>query len=81
MGQTARFERYMADLMHFVASGRKIDPEKSPKFITQIEKMYRNPFEKKDLRSADEIKAHIIGRIKELRRVKKDGSAEAGGED
>lgn len=67
--------------MYFVASGQKIDPERSPRFITQIEKMYRNPFQEKDMRSAAEIKAHIIGRIRELRGVKEDGSAAAGGED
>lgn len=71
----------MADLMWFVASGQKIDPERSPRFITQIEKMYKNPFKEKDLRSAAEIKAHIIGRIRKLRGVKKDGSAAAGRED
>lgn len=67
--------------MHFVASGRKIDPEKTPRFITLIEKIFKNPFKKQDLRSAEEIKAHIKNRIHELRGGKKDGSADAGGKD
>ena len=78
LGQTARFERFMADLMFFVASGKHIDPERSPRFAEQVEKVYGNPFTKpQKQRTAAEVKEHILTRIRELRGVKNDGSAEA----
>lgn len=77
LGQTARYERFMADLMFFVASGKHIDPEKSPRFAEQVEKVYRNPFKKPQKpRTAAEVKEHILTRIRELRGVKKCGSTE-----
>ena len=82
LGQTARYERYMAELMFFVASGKQIDPDRSPRFNEQVEKIYGNPFKKPQKpRTAKEIKDHILTRIRELRGVKKSGSAEAERED
>ena len=78
LGQTARYERFMADLMFFVASGKHIDPEKSPRFAEQVEKVYSNSFKKPQKpRTAAEVKEYILSRIRELRGVKNDGSAEA----
>lgn len=63
--------------MFFVASGKQIDPERSPRFAEQVEKVFKNPFKKpQKARTAAEVKEHILTRIRELRGVKKRGSAE-----
>lgn len=72
MNQQARFERYAADMLFAIASGIKIDAEKSPRFREQIDEMYANPFEAKRAKqsqpkTAEEIKQYIRGKIRELR--------------
>ena len=68
LGQTARFERFAAGLLHLIAAGQKIDPDKTPKFSAQVDEVYRNPFiqEEKPM-TADEIKQHIVDVIHELK--------------
>lgn len=72
MNQQARFERFAADMLFSIASGIKIDAEKSPRFRVQIDEIYANPFEKKKAKNtkpmtADEIKQYIRGKIRALR--------------
>lgn len=70
-----------------IASGKRIDDARSPKFVQILEELYENPFEKKNKQrqpeTAAEIKAYISGRIdsliEEIRR-ENHGSDDAGGE-
>ena len=65
-GHTARFERFAADLLYIIASGKHIDDLRTRKFGEQIEELYRNPFAKKNrLNSADDVKKYILHRLEE----------------
>lgn len=68
LGQRARFERYAADMLFAIASGTKIDAERSPRFTFHVEEVWKNPFEKKtdEPMTAEEIKAHILQKIEGL---------------
>lgn len=67
LGQHARFERFAAEMLFMIATGNKIDPDRSERFSAQVNEVYRNPFEpvKYEPRTAAEIKAHISERIRE----------------
>lgn len=67
-GQTARFERFMADLMFYVAGGQHIDTERSGRFTDQLDRLYSNPFAKKMPTGVEEIKDYIRGKIRALRK-------------
>lgn len=72
MNQQARFERFAADMLFAIASGIKIDAEKSPRFREQIDEMYANPFETNKAKqsnqmTAEEIKQYVRGKIRKLR--------------
>ena len=62
-----------------IASGQKIDPDRSTTFSEIVAKVYRNPFEKKIEKpeTAEEIKAYIVRRLLEVQ----NGSADACGKD
>ena len=69
MGPEARWRRYAADSLYFIAAGRNVDPDSTPRFNTiLLAEVYRNPFEKAKAQpyTADEIKAYIVGRLEEL---------------
>lgn len=67
-GQQARFERFMADMIFFLAGGQHIDTERTARFGEQLDKLYENPFEKKKQpQTAAEIKAYILGKVRALR--------------
>lgn len=79
MNQQARFERFAASMMYALAAGIRIDTDKTEPFSHQVNDLYKNPFEEKNRQkqptTAAEIKAHVLGKIRELRgRI--DGSAE-----
>lgn len=67
LGQTARFERFAADMLWFIAAGRNIDMDKTPKFRDQVERVYSSRYrtEPKQMTAA-EIKQHILDRIDDL---------------
>ena len=68
IGPRARFERYAADMLFWIASGKHIDDEKSPRFEEFIDSIYRNPFgEKKKPMTAKDIKQHVLQKIQEAR--------------
>lgn len=81
MSQSARFERFAASMLYTIASGAKIDTDKTEPFWKQVEELYANPFERKAAQpvTAEEIKAHVLKKIRELR-GKRDGSSEPGSE-
>lgn len=68
MGPEARWRRFTADLLHILAAGQHIDPERTPKYGEILNEIYHNPFEKKlpQPETAEEIKAYIVGRLEEL---------------
>lgn len=68
LGQTARFERFAAEMLFYMASGRRIDPDRAERFSVQVDAIYANPFVpvKKQPQTAEEIKQYISGRIDEL---------------
>ena len=66
IGQTARFERYITNLLYVVAAGRRIDPDIVEPFIHQVEDVYRNPFKEPEKpMTAEEIKQYILRRLQE----------------
>lgn len=81
MSQSARFERFAASMLYTIASGAKIDTDRTVPFWKQVEELYANPFERKADQpvTAEEIKAHVLKKIRELR-GKRDGSSEPGSE-
>ena len=61
MGQRARYERYVADLLYVLASGQHIDEVRTERFSKQIEEIHRNPFEKREsVSTAEQIKNHVL---------------------
>ena len=69
LSQEARFERFAADMLFAIASGIKIDKDKSPRFGQQVDEIYANPFTRKqnEQMTAAEIKEYIRGKIRVLR--------------
>ena len=67
-GLTARFQRYAAEMLFMIASGKKLDAERSTTFSEIVDKVYRNPFEKKikTPQTAEEIKAYVCARALEV---------------
>ena len=67
-GLTARYQRYTAEMLFMIASGRKLDPDRSTTFREIVEKIYRNPFEKKrpQPQTAEEIKAYVCAMALEV---------------
>ena len=68
MGQTARFQRYTAELLRVIAAGQRIDPDKSTQFSEILREIYRNPFEKKapELQTSDEILSYLVQRMEDI---------------
>jgi len=66
MGQTARWQRFCADMLYAIAAGRHIDTDRTPKFWPQVDEVYRNPFrkEKQQPKTAEEIKEHMLQLIR-----------------
>ena len=78
MSQHARFERFAASMLYAIAAGVKIDTDKTEPFSHMVNDLYKNPFEEKQKKqptTAAEIKAHVLGKIRELR-GRTNGSAE-----
>ena len=72
LGQRARFERYMAEMAFHVAAGSHIDPERSPRFGEQIEKIYSNPFHTAEEKmTAEDIRQRTLDKINKLREAMK----------
>ena len=67
-GREARWQRYTAELLFHIASGKHIDPDRTQRFGEILEDVYRNPFERavKKPESAEEIKTYIVGKLEEL---------------
>lgn len=67
MGQAARYQRYTAELLFVIASGQRIDPDKSPKFKDILQEIYRDPFEKKAPQpmTAEEIKSYLVRKMED----------------
>lgn len=66
LGPRAKFERYAADMLRIIASKKSIDLDQTKRLADILEP--ENPFEeKKPQMNANDIKAHIISRIRELR--------------
>ena len=75
--QQARYERFMARMMFWLAGGKHIDTDATEGFEAQVEAVYANPFEKKKEQpmTAEEIKLHVL-RLLGWR--ENDGSDDAG---
>ena len=56
-------------MLYFIATGQKIDPDRTDKFGKQVDLIYQNPFAKEEKKNephtAEEIKQHILNRIRE----------------
>ncbi len=84
-GREAQFDRFVANLLYVIASGKRIDDTRTPKFGKILEDLYENPFtkkkRKKQPKTSAEIKNYICGRIQELiEEENHHGSDDAGGE-
>lgn len=66
----------MAEMIHVMASGAKIDADRTERFGAQLDDVYANPFEKKQKAkkmSAAEIKDYVLEKIARIRkRLKKE---------
>lgn len=64
MGLQARYEMFMARMMYVIASGKHIDDSVTDDFRSQIDAVYKNPFEKKNRKrqpqTAEEIKQYVL---------------------
>lgn len=62
-GQTARWERFMANVAYVIATGAKLDTKRAEPFSNQIDDIFRNPFEekKKQPQTAQEIVDYVLG--------------------
>ena len=85
-GQRARFERFAADLLFTIASGKHIDDVRSVRFGKILDELYANPFEKKakQPQTKAEITEYISKKISDLieeeTRRERHGPDDAGGE-
>lgn len=65
-GQAARFERFTASLLYVMASGKRIDPDRTERFSEQVDSVWKNPFKSKQERmTSSEIKEYLIKRFSE----------------
>ena len=66
-GEQARFQRFVADKLFWIAAGKKIDANKSERFGRQLEDIYRNPFKPRPAgpQTRQEIEQYIIKRLTE----------------
>lgn len=63
-GQTARFERYAANLLYLIAAGRKIEQGELEPFGKQLDEIYRNPFKKMESEmTAEEIRLSVVRKL------------------
>ena len=61
LGQTARFERYVADLLYVLACGGHIDSKQAQRFGDVVDRVYHSPFEEnRGPQTAAEIKQYIL---------------------
>lgn len=60
----------MAEMVYVIASGEKIDMDRTKRFGVQLDEVYANPFEKKQQKptSAAEIKNYMLDKIAKLRK-------------
>ena len=69
LGQEARYERFMAQMVYILAAGRKIDMERTESFGAQVDQAFKNPFsakrEKEMPRTAAEIKQYVLKLLEE----------------
>ena len=67
LGQQARYERFMANMLFILASGKHIDMDQSPDFKYQVDEAFKNPFveRKQAPQTAEEIKQYILQRLGE----------------
>lgn len=66
VGQRARFERYAADMLFMLASGQRVDAEKTPRFVTIVDEIYRNPFVRREKpMSAEDIRKYTLRKVRE----------------
>lgn len=67
LGQRARFERFAAEMLYFIAAGVRINTDRCERFSRQVEDLYANPFVKKkqEPRTAAEITQYVAHRIEE----------------
>lgn len=65
-GQTARFERYTADLLWFIAAGKRIDPDRTVRFRDLVDRVFTPPEKEEKPMTAAEVKAHIVSKIDDL---------------
>ena len=79
LGLSARFERFAANMLYWIAAGRKIDVTQSERFSVQMDEIYENPFKRKkqEPQTAAEIKQYLMDKLEEMI----DGLDDAGGED
>ena len=64
LGQTARFERFAADMLYMIASGRKYDMDAVEMFGKQVDEVWKNPFGGKEHKlTTEEIVNGIIGKL------------------
>ena len=67
MGQRARFERFAANMLYMIASGRNIDTDRVETFGAQLDEIYANPFgakKEKGPQTAAEVKDYILDKIR-----------------
>lgn len=67
LGQRARFERFAANMLYTIASGRNIDTDRVETFGAQLDEVYSNPFGKKKEKgpqTAAEVKDYILDKIR-----------------
>ena len=65
LGQTARYERYTANLAYVMACGEKIDKDRSESFGKQVDEIYKNPFQKQGPQTREEIEQYLLKRLTE----------------
>ena len=77
MGPEARWRRHTAELLHILASGRRIDPDRTQTYGEILKEIYADPFRKTE---QPQTAAEIIGYIGKKLEGLLHGSAEAGRE-
>lgn len=67
LGQHARFERFVADMLFHIAAGERIDASRSKRFGEIVDQVYKNPYaEAPKEMTAEEIKNYIVSRLEDL---------------
>lgn len=67
LGQTARFERFVARLLFTIAAGEHIDKDRSEQFSAQVDAVYANPFKEAEKEmTAEEIKGYVVHKLEGL---------------